>query len=302
MFCAKCGNQVPDGVRFCPKCGAALPERSSNYAIPSRSLVAVPIPNARHRTSDSEIVAKIKSRLTTKSAVAGLVLRVIIIIALFMPCIGSPFINNVSEAKSTANSIFSSITGVSLDDNDSHDNELLQKKTWTMFEFCDISSEVDQTCDIIQQTARELRRINTPTSVNGVATLTIDNSYTGSCVDGTIGGVFWFLIIFAVSIRVLLGLFGSESMRLDSRKGAGPIFDTVLLVIAAFGIFFWCGIVQGDSSYFASALNEVYPGAASTLGELYFVTAWPKVAEACALAAAFLPRIAPRLGMDDRIR
>lgn len=25
MFCSRCGNQIPDGVRFCPQCGGAQP-------------------------------------------------------------------------------------------------------------------------------------------------------------------------------------------------------------------------------------------------------------------------------------
>lgn len=42
MFCAKCGNQIPDGARFCPRCGfqiGAVPAAPATPAAPAESAV-----------------------------------------------------------------------------------------------------------------------------------------------------------------------------------------------------------------------------------------------------------------------
>ncbi len=44
MFCANCGNQIPDDSRFCPACGAGLGDRSGNPQIDPAVYSGEPVP------------------------------------------------------------------------------------------------------------------------------------------------------------------------------------------------------------------------------------------------------------------
>ena len=66
MFCANCGNELPEGSAFCPKCGAKVGE-------------IVPVGNQQNSVSDSVRIKKSRFRILSKVAL------LLVVFGFFMP-------------------------------------------------------------------------------------------------------------------------------------------------------------------------------------------------------------------------
>jgi hypothetical protein len=83
-FCIKCGNQLPDGVKFCPKCGTSIQQPSTQ---PTTAPIPPSSPEYQYQQTPIHTPTSTKSRFNKKlifSLIAFVIIVIVVLVVVFV--------------------------------------------------------------------------------------------------------------------------------------------------------------------------------------------------------------------------
>jgi hypothetical protein len=279
MFCPKCGTQNPDGAKFCKKCGYMFPTGQGMPA-PAAGNPSQPgrVPQAATPGTYSAGTAWNATPSTfTPADIAGFILRIVIVIALFMPALTSPLMKFVSQASSLSSDMLdlSSLSGAT-----AALASTLLKGEWSIPEIHDMISKLTSLGYSMSDLDSELG-MSSSSSTAGLDSVN---------VMVTIVYIIWIVMVVYLIARVALGFVARNSSNPFIQKFCNPTLDLILmLVIAGLTLAWGIFVILLNDAFWDSAGSEAAT-AKVLAGDMFAVPAWTWIILVLSIVAAFLPK------------
>ena len=279
MFCPKCGTQNPDGARFCKKCGYMFPA-SQGAPAPSAGNPSQPgqVPPAATPGTYSSGTAWNATRSSFAPAdIAGAILRIVIVIALFMPALTSPLLKVVSQASSFSDGLdLSSLSGTT-----AAFASTLLKGEWSIPEIHDMMSKLSSLGYSLSDLASEF----------GMSSTGSTGGLDSASAILMLVYIVWIVMVVYLIARVALGFVARNSSNPFIQKFCSPNLDLILMLVIAALTIVWFIIVTIMNNSFWDAVGSEAATAQILAGDMFAVSAWTWVILVLSIVAAFLPKL-----------
>jgi hypothetical protein len=280
MFCPKCGTQNPDGAKFCKKCGYSFPASPGQGApAPSAGIPSQPGQVPQVATPGAYPAGTTWNATRGSFApvdIASFILRIVIVIALFMPAMTSPLLKYLNQADSTLDVIdLSSMGGA-----EAAFATTLLKGEWSIPEIHDMTSKLSALGYSLSDLGYAF----------GVSSSSSSGVLGSADVIVTIVYIVWILMVVYLIARVVLGFVARNSSNPYIQKFCNPALDLIVMcVIAGLALAWGIFVIVLNNSFW----DSVGSGAATArvlAGDMFAASAWTWIILVLSLVAAFLPR------------
>lgn len=281
MYCPKCGTQNPDGARFCKKCGYSFPANPGLGASPPYAGNPAQPGQAPQFTTPGAYPAGTTGNAARGSLepvdLAGIILRVVIVIALFMPAMTSPFLKVANEAGLLTSD---TLELSSLSEPMAAFATILLKGEWSIPEIHDMASKLSSLGYSLSDFV----------PMYGMSSFYSSGVLDSANVMVTIAFVIWIVMVVYLIARVILGLVARNSSNPHVQRFCSPTLDLIMMCVIAGLTLFWIIFVIALNNAFWDSMRSVTATAETLAGEMFAVSAWTWIILVLSLVAAFLPK------------